>query len=145
MYLLCKMIFRKSIYLYLILLSLGFSSVASQDLNESLFKVSEITITGNKKTKKEVILRELVFQVGDSISPAELIEKIDDSKSNLYNTLLFNFVDILYQIDNFQNKFTVTLTTRYYIRQNPIFKIKKRKRRIVHSSGRPKFYMTCYF
>jgi len=120
------MFFQKSIYIYLILWSLGFSSVAAQDLYKGLFEVSEITITGNDKTKEATILRELYFQVGDSIAPSELVEKIENSKSNLHNTLLFNFVAIVYQIDGFQIKFTVELTERWYIWPVPIFEIAER-------------------
>lgn len=120
------MIFRKGIYIYLILWSLGLSSVAAQDLYKGLFVVSEITINGNNKTKVSIILRELDFQLGDSIAPSELIEKIENSKSNLRNTLLFNFVNIEYQIVGFHVNFTIELTERWYIWPVPIFEIAER-------------------
>lgn len=118
--------FHKSISLYLILWGLGFSLVQAQPLYKSLFRVNEITITGNETTKEEIILRELDFHVEDSISPTDLIDKINNSKNNLHNTYLFNFVDILYQIDGFDININIRLTERWYIWPVPIFEIAER-------------------
>jgi len=44
--------------------------------------ISNIKIKGNKKTKKEIILRELDFKVGEKISINKLKIKIYDEKEN---------------------------------------------------------------
>ena len=45
--------------------------------------ISLIEIEGNKITKKEIILRELSFNKGDSLTVTELITKIQQSEKNL--------------------------------------------------------------
>jgi len=56
--------------------------------------ISSIKIIGNKKTKDKVIFRELSFRVGDSLQELSLAKKVNESKNNLLNTPLFNFVNI---------------------------------------------------
>ena len=60
--------------------------------------VKEIQISGYKKTKRKIILRELDFAVGDSIPITELGQKIERNRLLLMNTGLFtevkiNFID----------------------------------------------------
>ncbi|MCF8378550.1 MAG: hypothetical protein K9H49_03170 [Bacteroidales bacterium] len=98
----------------------------SQTIYDRLFVITDISINGNEKTKASIILRELDFKEGDSIAPAELIEKIVVSKINLNNTLLFNFVDILYLIDEFNITINIELTERWYTWPVPIFEIAER-------------------
>lgn len=102
-------------------LNLENDSLANKFLN-----ISEIKIKGNKKTKKEIILRELDFEVGEKISTIELNTKISDAKKNLTNLNLFNFIDF----DIKKNKNTVTieieLVERWYVWPYPIFEISER-------------------
>ena len=44
------------------------------------FVVQEIVVTGNQSTKTPIILKELTFQVGDSIAFTELTERIEKSR-----------------------------------------------------------------
>ena len=102
-------------------LNLENDSLANKFLN-----ISEIKIKGNKKTKKEIILRELDFEVGEKISTIELNTKISDAKKNLTNLNLFNFIDFNIK----KNKNTVTieieLVERWYVWPYPIFEISER-------------------
>lgn len=52
--------------------------------------VDAITIEGNRKTKEEIILRELPFKVGDSIEISALPTMIKESEQLVLNTSLFN-------------------------------------------------------
>ena len=55
-------------------------------------RITEILISGNKITKDFIILRELPFGVGDTLSEDKLIELIEVATENLNNTSLFNYV-----------------------------------------------------
>ena len=79
--------------LSLLLLLLPFMLEAQDDASEYVL-VSEIIIEGNDVTKDAVILRELTFVVGDTISLQHFDEVLKVSKENVLNTTLFNFVSI---------------------------------------------------
>lgn len=55
-----------------------------------LYVVGEVTITGNKKTKPLIILREISFQTGEKYLLQELIKKFEDARRQLMNTTLFH-------------------------------------------------------
>ena len=59
--------------------------------------ISEICISGNKKTKDFIILRELPFQAGDVLPEDELIYKLQIATNHLNNTSIFNYVDVDYK------------------------------------------------
>lgn len=56
--------------------------------------ISSISIKGNKQTRDDVILREVAFSVGDTLTVEELEMAIIESRQNLVNTSLFNYVTI---------------------------------------------------
>ena len=60
----------------------------------TLVKINRIWIEGNKKTRNYIVLRELQFSEGDTLSREILTERITQSRLNLLNTSLFNFVSI---------------------------------------------------
>ncbi len=57
---------------------------------QNMFVVGDIVISGNKKTKPHIILRELPFKSGDSVSLPELVDQFEVSRQQLINTRLFN-------------------------------------------------------
>lgn len=79
-----------------------------------------IQIIGNEKTKAEVIIRELVFQKGDSIPASKLNDFIKESKNNLLNSSLFNFVTIHPQMRLNKVFFVVIVEERWYLWPIPI-------------------------
>jgi outer membrane protein assembly factor BamA len=86
--------------------------------------IVDIAIEGNKLTKPQIILREVTFQPGDSLSWGELQAGILQSKSNITNLNLFNFTDIdLIQIGNDQVIVLITVQERWYIYPVPILEI----------------------
>ncbi len=56
--------------------------------------IDRITLEGNKITRPKIILRELKFVAGDTIALSGLPELLSKSKENVFNTSLFNFVEI---------------------------------------------------
>ena len=78
-------------------------------LNNSIktyLKINNIIIKGNKKTKSNIILRELNFKKNDSISFSDFQSVIEEDKRKLINTDLFNEVQIkflLIEEKNFSN------------------------------------------
>jgi outer membrane protein assembly factor BamA len=96
---------------------------------ERLVRVDSIIIHGNKITKDKIILREIVFDVGDYIRLSALDTMIDHSKQNLLNASLFNFVEISTAyagIDETKVKIIVEVTERWYIWPQPILKLSDR-------------------
>ena len=67
---------------------------AQTDTSFLTVTVGNIDISGNKKTNEKIILRELLIGSGEKFLPAELSRRINQSRLNLLNTSLFNFVTI---------------------------------------------------
>jgi len=96
--------------------------------SESLFLyIKEIIITGNKKTKNEIILRELSFNTIQNIDLKNLEKEITKSTNNLTNLNLFNFIEISYDINEQKDLFIkINIVERWYIWPYPIFEISER-------------------
>ncbi|MEI7594792.1 MAG: POTRA domain-containing protein [Bacteroidota bacterium] len=86
----------------------------------------KIEITGNKTTKQPIILRELTFNINDTINRANIDDLIDKCKKNLLNTSLFNFVTITYTIDSVFINFIITVKERWYTWPFPLFELSDR-------------------
>ena len=84
-------------------------------------RVESITVLGNKKTKPNVIIRELPFKAGDSLFVDRLEEVKQKSDNNIYNLGLFNEVLIKDSVDleNKQVYFTLRVIERWYIWPQP--------------------------
>ena len=94
--------------------------------SQSKFVISTITIEGNKVTKKEIINREVVFSKNARYDKKELDQKIKESKINLINLKLFNFVDISYIILGNKADITINVTERWYFWPYPILEVSER-------------------
>lgn len=83
--------------LYLIL----FTSAAliARDTDTTAYKekllLKKITIAGNKKTRRNIILREMSVQEGDSVSKEKLEEVTELNRKRIFNLSLFTDVQIL--------------------------------------------------
>jgi outer membrane protein assembly factor BamA len=82
---------------------------------QNLLKISTIEVSGNSKTKEEIILRELNFKLGDSLSATDIEKYIEKSKQNLINTNLFLTVNILYNSNDQFTDVYITLKERWYL------------------------------
>jgi len=90
---------------------------------ETPFVVGQIFITGNRKTKRYIIQRELAFKSGDSISLAALVKSFQLAHDRLFNTHLFNEVVIF--VRNFRGytaDIEIDVKERWYIFPLPYFK-----------------------
>lgn len=79
-------------------------------------RVLGVAISGNTTTKARIILREMVVYEGDSLSHAQLYERLERSRQNLMNTGLFNTVSVLpLYLDQRNVMVEVTVNERWYI------------------------------
>lgn len=95
----------------------------SLSIDSCAVRVNSITVIGNKKTRREIILRELAFHEGSCIPEDKINEGIQHSKENLLNTSLFNFVDIFYKPQDTTIDIIIIVSERWYIWPLPIFEL----------------------
>jgi outer membrane protein assembly factor BamA len=103
------------------------SSVVVQQLQSSsvhtVFTIRDIIITGNKKTKPGIILREIPFKQGDQFSLQELVKRFEIAKQQLVNTYLFHEVVVsLKGFDGDKIDVAVDVSERWYIFPFPYLK-----------------------
>lgn len=86
--------------------------------------IQNISIVGNRITKPNIITRELLFQIGDTIASKDLTTQLEQSKKNLLNTSLLNFVKIEWAlVSNDKIHVIIFVTERWYTFPLPIFEI----------------------
>ena len=84
----------RNIFFLLVLIS-SFQKTEAQVLIDSIYKkdfkvfIHDIVMEGNKKTKEQIIFRQLTFKKGDSISFSQLQSVLNESKQYIINTGLF--------------------------------------------------------
>ena len=91
--------------------------------------VKDIKIEGNKKTKEHIILRELNFQIGDTLLLAGLQNQFERNKKWFINTDLFSKIDFnLSDWDLETNQATIKLKVKeaWYIYPLPIVELADR-------------------
>lgn len=87
--------------------------------------VQDIVVTGNKLTKESIILREVLFDTGDTIQQADLKALIVKSRENILKTSLFHTVSIDQILQKSKNDpvtgqgikqltIVITITERWY-------------------------------
>jgi len=91
--------------------------------------VESIDIEGNRKTKKQTIFREMNFMVGDTISIAELSQRMEENRLLILNTGLFILVRM--NIKNWDEKTNhiavqIDLQENWFIYPFPIFELADR-------------------
>lgn len=82
---------------------------------DGTFILEDIRIDGNKITKEKIILRELSFKVGDTLSYSDSLSIIAVSENNLYNTSLFNITEVYFKKDNNAWYAEIVLQERWYL------------------------------
>jgi len=102
-------------------LSLPDSTIFSTGI--SAVSVGKVVITGNRKTKPIIILRELPFKTGDNYSLDVLVKKMETARKQLMNTALFHSV-IIYakHIEENVIDIAVDVKERWYIFPLPFFR-----------------------
>lgn len=77
--------------------------------------ITKISVNGNKRTKGQIILRELSFFNGDYLSRKDLNEKLRLSKQQLMNTALFVDVDLVQIQKDSTVEIQVNVKERWYL------------------------------
>lgn len=103
----------------------------SSKLNERIaadtftaFIIDTVFITGNKKTKRYIIEREMLLKPGDTIKPTRLADVVTRSQSLVYNTGLFSQVDIIPRLEGRDSiALHVNLNEKWYIYPTPQFQL----------------------
>jgi hypothetical protein len=97
--------------------------IPAQGSTSSEFTIRNIIITGNKKTRPEIILRELPFKSGETYTLNELVEKFESGKRQLMNMALFN--DAVVALKNSEGSLIdvmVDVKERWYLFPLPYFR-----------------------
>ena len=103
-----------------ITLIISFALIFCGYMNASDICISEIRISGNKKTKDFTIMRELPFRAGDIIPEDKLLYQLKVATEHLNNTSLFNYVFVDYIPDTLDIEsclsciITVNVEERWY-------------------------------
>ena len=93
------------------------------DSTSSHQAVAEIHISGNKKTKAAIILREIPFKTGDEFSLEELVNKMDQARRQLMNTALFSSAIVAAgKVDGDRVNITANVKERWYLFPLPYFR-----------------------
>lgn len=86
--------------------------------------ISQIHLLGNKRTKPQIIYRELNFELGQTLSKNELRKIADRDEQKLFNLGLFNTTEIqILESDSDAVDIIVKLNERWFFFPIPIFKL----------------------
>jgi len=90
--------------------------------------VGDIQLQGNKKTKDITILRELDFELGDTLSLNDLSERLKNNRDFVYNTELFNDVKVVLgeKLKDSSSRIRIEVVERWYWFAVPIFELADR-------------------
>lgn len=89
--------------------------------------ISSIYITGNRKTKSYIILREVPFRAGDSLRISQLFDTLEQTRYQVYNINLFSEVHVIPEMIS-ANEIAVHIDVRekWYIYPTPQFQLTDR-------------------
>lgn len=89
--------------------------------------VKEIRITGNHKTRENIILRELDFVVGDSLNKQNLEKRLELNRRKIMNTNLFISTEVTV-VEELNNEIVIEikLQEQWFILGYPVFQIADR-------------------
>ena len=100
------------------------AEIKTDDGTSEPFVVRNIIITGNRKTKSSIILREIPFKPGDHFQLQQLVNKFEDARRQLMNTTLFHEVVVaLKSFEGHNVDVLVDVKERWYIFPVPYFRI----------------------
>jgi outer membrane protein assembly factor BamA len=97
------------------------------DSTGHFISINRIFIIGNRITKDRIILRELSFKTGDIVYSGDLPSLIDLDKKKLFNTRLFNTVEIrTLEAEPKKLDLLIDVKERWYTFPSPIFELSDR-------------------
>jgi outer membrane protein assembly factor BamA len=84
--------------------------------SNSLYIIRDIAITGNAKTKPDIILREVPLQVDGRYTLAQIVDQFQITKQQLMNTTLFrNVVVSLKSLQGYNAYISIDVEERWYV------------------------------
>ena len=98
--------------------------IFSTQLAQAQITVKNIVLIGNTKTQNDIIIRELSFK--KNVSYVDLDNRIKESKKDLINLKLFNFVTFNKTEYNGSAEITIEVIEKWYIWPFPILEISER-------------------
>jgi outer membrane protein assembly factor BamA len=103
------------------------NKVVLRDSTGRFLQVNRIFIVGNKITRDQIILRELTLKSGDIIYSLDLDNVLELDKKKLFNTRLFNTVNIrTLELQTDKIDILIDLDERWYTFPAPIFELSDR-------------------
>jgi len=107
--------------------AVDFTSILNDTSSPKYSIIADISLSGNKHTKKHIVFRELDFEVGDTLQSAKLTEIIEENRNQIFNTKLFNEVRIEVVKEEHNLIFLhIEVTERWYIFPLPVFELTDR-------------------
>ncbi len=94
-----------------------------------LVYVDSISVEGNKKTKTEIILREIRLGVGDSLTVDNLPDELESNEKLIMNTGLFSSANIVFknwQAESGKIHLHIIVQEAWYIYPIPVFELADR-------------------
>lgn len=119
----------KAILIVFVLMQFNATAQNLQDSaqNNTSVTIGNIYITGNNRTREEIIIRELDFEEGDVYQKNDLLETITLVQQKLTNTRLFVTVEVVpLTISADDVDILIRLQERWYIFPIPIFRLADR-------------------
>ena len=113
-------------YFLLYILFLSSSLIYSQNSDTTYYSgdysfiVDSINVSGNDKTEKEIILKELTFRIGDTITPNVL----KYNKERIFSLRIFTNVDLIPFKKNNKNFITINVKESWYLYPVPFLQLK---------------------
>lgn len=110
--------------LFIILAVYSFAPAQNESLREDMFPViiDSIQVIGHEITEPDIILRELTFGIGDSVSRDDL----DYNRDRIYSLGIFTRVDLLIETMENYNKLIIWVEESWYIYPIPFAELKDR-------------------
>lgn len=97
------------------------------DTTGRFLAINRVFITGNRRTREQIIRRELSIRPGDVIYSTDLPGMIDLDKKKLINTRLFNKAEIrMLELEPGKIDLLVDVNERWYTFPSPIFELADR-------------------
>ena len=114
----------KYFFIHIILLislvdGLAQSGLATDSVKNISIKVDSILILGNKITEPDIILRELTFAMGDSVS----YEQLKFNRERIYSLGIFNRVELNITEESHSNILIISVEESWYIYPIPFVEL----------------------
>lgn len=100
------------------------TAIVENGADTSLYTIGSIVLSGNKRTKSYIVLREVTLKEGQQINPKELTKMLELTRQQVMNTALF--VDVAVYVANLKNNIAtvhVDVKERWYLFPLPYFKL----------------------